>query len=61
MEEDKFFDPVNVSLFDIAGLMFDSAGVPHLVQQLFGAALHILYSQGLLERSQDRIIIFSRL
>jgi hypothetical protein len=61
MEEDKFFDPVNVYLFGIAGVTFDSDDVAHLVQEFFGAAFHVLYSKDLFERSKDRIIIFSRL
>lgn len=31
VEKDKFFDPVNISLFGVAGVMLDSDGVAHLV------------------------------
>ena len=55
MEEDKFFDPVNIRLSGVAGLMLDSDGVAHLVQEFFGAAIHVLYSEDLHERSKDRI------
>lgn len=55
------FDPVNVGLFGVAGVMLDSDGVAHLVQEFFGAAFHILFSEDLHERSKDRIICISRL
>ena len=31
MEEDIFFDPVNIRLFGVAGVMLDLDGVVHLV------------------------------
>ena len=35
MEEDLFFAPVNIRLFGDAGVMLDSDGVTHLVQEFF--------------------------
>lgn len=61
IEEDIFFDPINLSLFGVAGVMLDSDRVAHLVQEFFGAAFHVLCSKGLHERSKDRIISISRL
>ncbi len=55
MEEDKFFDPVNIRFFGVASVMFDPDGVAHLVQEFFGAAFHVLYPEDLHERSKDRI------
>ena len=56
-------DPVLVSdvggkaiVIQVAGVMLDSDGVAHLVQEFFGAAFHILFSEDLHERSKDRII-----
>jgi hypothetical protein len=60
MEEDIFFDPVNIRLFGVAGVMLDSDGVAHLVQEFFGAAFHVLCSKDMHERSKDRIISISR-
>jgi hypothetical protein len=31
VEKEKFFDPLNVSLFGVAGAMLDPDGVAHLV------------------------------
>ena len=56
MEENIFFDPVNIRLFVVAGVMPDLDGVAHMVQEFFGAAFHILFSEDLHERSKDRII-----
>ena len=36
MDEDIFFDPVNIRLFGVAGVMLDSDGVAHLDQEFFG-------------------------
>jgi hypothetical protein len=36
-------------------------GTTHLIHDSIGEAFHILFSEDLLERSKDRIIIFSRL
>jgi len=55
MEMDKYFDPVNIHLFGVAGLMLGSDGVAYLVQKFFGAAFHVLYSEDLHERKKDRI------
>jgi hypothetical protein len=55
MEEDKLFAPVNIRLYGVAGVMLDSDGVAHLVQEFFGAAFHVLYSEDLDERSKDLI------
>ena len=41
MEEDIFFDPVNIRLLGVAGVMLDSDGVAHLVQEFLRAAFHI--------------------
>jgi hypothetical protein len=61
MEEDIFFDPVNIRLFGVVGVMLDSDDVAHLVQEFFGAAFHIFCSKIMYERSMDRIISISRL
>ena len=53
-----FFDPVNVRVCGVAGVMLDSDGVAHLVLEFF-AAFHILFSEDLHERSKDRIICIS--
>jgi len=55
MEEDQFFDPVDIRLFGVAGVMLDSDGVAHLAQEFFGVAFYFLYSEDLRERSKDRI------
>ena len=47
-----FFDPVNIRLFGVAGVMLDSDGVAHLVQEFFGAAFHVLCSKDSHERSK---------
>ena len=44
VEEDIFFDLVNVCLFGVAGVLIDSDGGIHLVEVFFGAAFHILCS-----------------
>lgn len=35
MEEDRFLGPVNIRLFGVAGVMPDSDGVAHLIQEFF--------------------------
>ena len=51
MEEDKFFDPVNIRLFAVAGVMLDSDGVAHLVQEFFGR-LFMFYTPRICIRDQ---------
>ena len=46
VEEDVTFDPLDISLFSVNGVMFSSQGVTHLVQQFFGAfvGVHISWA-----------------
>jgi hypothetical protein len=51
MEEDILFDPINIRLFGVAGVILYSDGAAHLVQEFFGAVRNYRNKEILLAKS----------
>lgn len=54
VKEDKFFDPVNIRLFGVAGVMLNSDGVAKLVQEFLGR-LSMFYAPRICMRDQRTV------